>query len=138
MAGIFLELIALCGPGEFSFSNRVCVSSAEWATHWQGESSSVSSSNGRADISFRQKEPTLLLKIDGLKRSQDLLLRLRDEQGRTVAADFRGRGDQYYRYQVKVPKGAGKVDLEAILQKPPRIEYIVEPPRPKPESARQG
>jgi hypothetical protein len=80
----------------------------------------------------------LLLEIAGLKRSKDMLIRLRDDQGRVVAADFRGSADKQYRYQVKMPKGAQKIDFEAIPQNPSKIEYIVEPPRPKPASTPQS
>jgi hypothetical protein len=135
VASVSFHLIALCGPGEFSFSNDVCLASAEWAPEWQGESSSSSSADGKVETQFRNREPALLVQIEGLKSSRDLLVRWRDDQDRTFAADFRSNFDKIYRYELKVRKGAQKLDLEAIPQNPAKIEYIVEPPRPKPPSA---
>ena len=135
-AGLTMRLIALCGPGEFSFSNSVCVASNEWASNWAGESHSSSYSSGPPEyikLTFRRKEPTVLLYLDGVDRTDDLLVRFRDAQGETFAANFRGSGSKTYYYEIKPPKGfdaSQPVDLELIPQKAVRMEYIVEPPRP--------
>jgi hypothetical protein len=132
VSGISLEIFALCGSGEFSFSNRVCVASNEWAATWQGESSSYSSGvNNQVRLTFRSKKPSLVAEISGLKRREDLLIRLRDEHRRSYPVDFRGSADKTYRYNVEAPKEAQKVDIEVVRQNAPRLEYVVEPPRPK-------
>jgi hypothetical protein len=140
IGGVSFKAIALCGSGDFTFSNNVCVVSNEWAADWQGggSSSSFSSGSGRVEMTFRQKEPSLLLEIHGIKRSEDLLIRLKDDQGRTTGADFRGSANKIYRFDVKLTNDAQKVEIEFIPQKPVRMEYIVEPPRPQskqPQSA---
>ncbi len=136
IAGISVQLIALCGPGRFSFSNSVCVTSNEWNANSRGGTFSSSYSGGpnaRTELSFQHEEPTLLAKIDGMNRSDDLLLRFRDRQGGTFAADFRGSANKTYLYNVKAPKefkSVSQLDVEIIPQNPVRKEYIVEPPRP--------
>ena len=114
----------------------MCVASNEWASKWAGESHSSSHSSGppeQVNITFRRKEPTVLLYLDDIGRTDDLLVRFRDAQGGTFAANFRGSGSKTYYYEIKPPKGfdaSQRVDLELIPQKAVRMEYIVEPPRP--------
>lgn len=142
LAGVTMRLIALCGPGEFSFSNSVCVASNEWASNWAGESHSSSYSSGPPEhikLTFRRKEPTVLLYLDGVERTDDLLVRVRDRQGGTFAANFRGSGSKAYYYEIKRPEGfdaSQRVDLELIPQKAVRLEYIVEPPRPNADAGK--
>lgn len=141
LAGVTMRLIGLCGSGQFSFSNSVCVASNAWASNWAGESSSYSiEANEQINITCRLKEPTLLLHIDGIDRPDDLLVRFRDAQGSTFGANFRGSGSKAYDYTIKPGEGfdaSQRVDLELIPQKPVPREYIVEPPRPNAGANRQ-
>ena len=138
LAGISVRLIALCGSGRFSFSNGVCVASNELDANSRGGSFSSSSYSGgpnaRVELSFQYDQPTLVAQIDSIKRSDDLLLRFRDQESRTFAADFRGSADKTYLYNVKAPKEfaptGSRLDLEIIPQSPVRKEYVVAPPRP--------
>ena len=136
LAGISVKLIAICGPGRFSFSNGVCVASNEWDSKMGGGTFSSSHSGGPnplIELTFGQEEPSLLAEIDSIKRSDDLLLRFRDPDGRTFAAEFRSSSDKSYRYNVQLPKGFGsrsQLNLEVIPQNPVRKEFLVEPPRP--------
>ena len=144
LADISVKLIALCGPGRFSFSNGVCVASNEWDSKIDRGSFSSSYSggpNGRIELTFSQGEPSLLAEIDSIKRTDDLLLRFRDPDGHTFAAEFRGSANKTYRYDVKMPKGfapQSPLDLEVIPQNPVRKEYLVEPPRPPAARATNG
>jgi len=136
LAGISVKLVALCGPGRFSFSNGVCVASNEWDANSRGGTFSSTYSSGpsaRIELSFQHEQPTLLAEIDHIKRPDDLLLRFRDPDSRTFAADFRGSTDKTYLYNVNVPKAFASpshLDLEIIPQNPVRKEYVIEPPRP--------
>jgi hypothetical protein len=138
IGGVSLKLIALCGSGDFTFTNGICAVSNAWAPEWRGESSSssyVGGPNGKVEISFRHKEPSLLLEIDRIDESDKLLIRFRDDQDRTFAADFKGSANKTYRYNVKAPKEmketSGSLAIEFIPQKPVHLDYIAEPPRPK-------
>ena len=136
IAGIMVKLIALCGAGQFSFSNGVCVASNVPTSNSSGESFSSSYSSGpdaRVEMTFTRNEPSLIVDIDTLPRSDDVLIRFRDSEGRTFPADFRGSANKTYRYDIKVPKGSDAstpFDVEIIPQNPVRLEYVVEPPRP--------
>jgi len=129
-------LIALCGAGQFSFSNGVCVASNLPVSKSGGETFSSSYSSGpnaRVELRFTRNEPSLVVEIDSIKRSDDLLIRFRDSRGDTFPAEFRGSADKTYHYNVKVPKGfdtSAPLDLEVIPQNPVRMEFVVEPPQP--------
>jgi hypothetical protein len=134
IAGLAIKLIALCGSGDFRFSDGVCVASNAWSTAWQGESSSYSSGGiSKSEIAFRQKQPTLLLEIDGLKRWEDLLIRFRHDLAGNFTADFSGSAGHTYRYAIRIPENvppATPMNIEFIPQKPVHLEYTVEPPKP--------
>jgi hypothetical protein len=135
IAGISIKLIALCGSGDFRFAGGVCVASNAWSPTWQGESSSYSSGvTGKPEVTFRQKQPSLLLEIDGLKRREDFLIRFRDDHEHSFAADFSGSAGKSYRYTLNIPKemrDSWPVNMEFIPQKPVHLEYMAEPPRPR-------
>jgi hypothetical protein len=135
MAGISIKLMALCGSGDFRFAGGVCVASNAWSPAWSGESSSYSSGvSGKPEVTFRQKKPSVLLEIDGLKRWEDLLIRFRHGLTGSFTADFNGSAGKTYRYAIDIPKGVqpgSPMNLEFIPQKPVHLEYMVEPPRPE-------
>ena len=130
---ISLRFIALCGPGKFSFSNEVCVAASPDAQ--SGSSSSSSSSSGpprRVELSFQRKQPTLIVEIDGLNRSEELLVRGRTESNKLFRADLNGSADRTYLFQLEAPTNNVRFDLECIRQKAVHLEYVFEPRPEKP------
>ena len=130
---ISVQFIGLCGPGDYKFSNGVCIASAPYEGSIHGESFSSSSSSGpppRVEFAFRRSKASLLVTINGLERSDDLLLRGRDDSGKPFRISFNGSADRTYRYELHAPTNATRFALELIPQKPVRVEYTVAPPRP--------
>ena len=133
LGAISLQFIGLCGPGDYKFSNGVCIAAAPFEGSSIGESFSSSSSSGpppRVELAFRRSKPSLLVNISSLERSDDLLLRGRDESGKPFRISFNGSADRTYRYELHAPTNASRFALELIPQKAVRIDYIVAPPRP--------
>jgi hypothetical protein len=128
---VSLRFIALCGPGRFTFSNDVCVASspAEQSTGGSFSSSSSSGPPRRVELSFQRKHPTLIVEIDGLNRSEELLVRGRNETNKLFRVDFNGSADRTYLYEVTTPTNSVRFDLEFIPQKALRLEYTVALPR---------
>jgi hypothetical protein len=134
MGNMKIALVALCGPGDYKFSNQVCVAAAPWEGGWNESSGSSSSYNGNqrlVEIEFRKKKVSLILDVKNLDRYQELLIRARDKQGRFYPANFNLSSESLYRYEMDFPPGLGKVDLEFIPQKPIQVDFMVKPPQPK-------
>ncbi len=134
LGDLSLQFIALCGPGDFKFSNGVCIASAPYNESVGGSSFSSSSSGGpprRVELSFRRKEPSLVIDVHNLGRSDELLLRGRDASGKFFPVTFNGSADRTYRYELQPGTNAARFALELIREKPGRVEYTVAPPRPE-------
>jgi hypothetical protein len=134
ISNVNIRLIALCGPGDFKFSNEVCVAAAPWQEAWTETSGSSSSYNGNqrlVELEFRKKKFSLILDMKGLTRSHEMLIRARDQTGKFHPASFNLSSEDIYRYELDLPQGLQKVDLEFIPQKPARVEFIVKPPGKK-------
>ncbi|MDB6032751.1 MAG: hypothetical protein JWM16_3089 [Verrucomicrobiales bacterium] len=131
IGNINIRFLALCGPGDYKFSNEVCVAAASWQETWTETSGSSSSYNGNqrlVELEFRKKKFSLILDMKGLTRNQEMLIRARDQTGKFHPASFNLSSEDIYRYELDLPQGLQKVDLEFIPQKPAHVEFIVKPP----------
>ena len=134
LGNVSLQFVALCGPGEYKFSNGVCIAAAPYDKTMSGETYSSSSSSGpprRVELSFRRKDSSLVVDINGLDDSSDLLLRGRDDSGKLFRVSFNGSADRTYRYGLEAPTNTTRFALELIPQQPIRLAYTVSPPRPE-------
>jgi hypothetical protein len=128
---LLVTVVALCGPGEYVFSNDVCVSSARWESDWDETFSNSSSGSGpRRDIrmEFRRKSPTLVVDVSGWRTSSELRVRTRSADGRPQPVFFRGSGE--YLWTFDMPRLTNTCDLELMAQTPVLLQFIAPPPRP--------
>jgi len=127
LAGLKIELMALCGSGDFSFSNDVCLLSAPWEKG-TGEISTITSSRRDTQMHFRSEQPSLLVRVDGWLRTQEMLVRARSSKGDLKSSRYRGRADKIGRFQFEDTKPGDVYELEIISQQPVNLEFIVPPP----------
>jgi hypothetical protein len=129
VSGVGIRIIALCGPGEFSFSNSICTSS----NAWKDSSGHVSFRGLSSEIEFGRNEPTLLLETEN-SRDSEFLIRFKHTDGSLFSTRFFSGSGRLSLRTVDTPPATGPFDLEIIPQSELRFEYIVKPPRsPKKE-----
>ena len=124
--------LALCGPGDYRFSNGVNIAATPWQPSWAGEMLSISSSGTGTltEFQFRKKQCTLLMQIEDLDAFEELLVRAKDETGHFFGAAFRGGGGHMYQYELELSTNCHRISLQFIQQEPFRAEYVIAPPRP--------
>jgi len=128
--GFSITPIALCGAGDFIFSNEVCAFSAPWQDGWQENSSCQAWGMTVSRFDFRSQKPSLMARVDGLRNSQDLLIRLQTPDGRAHPLSRSASVGDFWWLQLKDAGGGETFHLEFIPQKPVRLEFLVQPPRP--------
>ena len=124
-----IRMIALCGAGDFVFSNDVCVSAAPWKDG-HGETSGMSSSGRNVEHKFTSRQPSLLAKIEGWHTSDELLIRAGNREQISKSFHFRNRMDNMCRYVMDHAAPGEALQLELIPQQPLRFEFLVQPPGP--------
>jgi hypothetical protein len=121
--------IALCGPGDYVFSNQVCVSSAPWK-----ESTSeilMRSRHSNVEYIFGCKELSLLVYVDGWRDESELLIRAQTPKDGLKPFGFSDSEGKLRSFKLLQPIPAGlAIDLEFIVQQPIHVEFVVQPPRP--------
>ena len=139
--GISIEALVLAGAGSYRFSNRVCVASAPFSEE-TGEgtsSSSMITPGGMVNLfSISRKYPVLLCVVQGLKSSQQLLIRATEDNGRVFQCETRGgMGNNEMFFSAPWSTNAAALDLEFIPQTALEAQYLVDPrPRIVNEKAR--
>jgi hypothetical protein len=128
--GFTLRPIAICGAGDFTFSNEVCVASSAWK-EGAHESFSTRGSGNDAELKFASKNPSVLVHADGWRTFPELLVRAKTSEGQIRSLRFTGSGNNFCRFELdSATLGFQPFDLEFIPQQPMRFEFIVEPPLP--------
>ena len=129
--GVTVRTMVLCGAGDFTFSNEVCVASSTWK-EGAHESFSTRSSGyeNDAEVKFASKNPSLLVRVDGWHNFPELLIRARTSEGELRSLRFTGSGNSLYRFELdRAMFGAQPFEVEFIPQQAMRFEFMVEPPR---------
>ncbi|HKQ39630.1 MAG TPA: hypothetical protein VJ063_16255 [Verrucomicrobiae bacterium] len=124
-----LKLIALCGPGAFMFSNQVCFSSAP-LQQGEPEQFNATSTGREVQLRFASSMPSLIMRVDGWRVSEELLVRAKSADGTAKSFSFRGSADNVCRFGMEEAAAGEVFDLEFIPQQPVHVEFMVQPPHP--------
>jgi hypothetical protein len=129
VGGMTVRTMVLCGAGDFTFSNEVCIASSTWK-EGAHESFSTRSSGYDTEMKFASKNPSLLVRVDGWHNFPELLIRARTSESEVRSLRFTGSGNNLYRFELdRAMLGAQPFEVEFIRQQPMRFEFMVEPPR---------
>ncbi len=85
---------------------------------------------GTGMMDFRSEKPSLIVRVDGWKRSEELLIRAQAPDGTAKSFQFRGSGGKVCRYELEQGSSGELLHLEFIPQQPVHFEFTVQPPRP--------
>jgi hypothetical protein len=120
---------ALCGPGDYTFSNGLCIAAAPWQADWRNEAgpgASITQAN-EVQHTFRRKKLTLLLDVKGLESTAKLLVGARDNEGIFHPLRSLGGLEHALFYEMEYPAETGE-HLEIIYQTPISVEFMIKPP----------
>ena len=140
--GVGLKLFAFGGPGSYTFTNGVLAppgtvlsasftstsSSGDGQNSWKRQS--VGNMGGTGDEQFDLKQVKHFLLVDeGIHEGDlSLLVRGRDEQGRSIDIGQRGYDNRRAILSLTPKPGAQRMDLEFILNRGRTVEFLVAPP----------
>jgi hypothetical protein len=131
LQGKGFELCAIAGPGRYVYSNTV-VTIAEPPAAGQGETTRISDTyQGATPINtfdVHRKNPHLALAAPLLAGEERLLLRARGPDGVVLKLAPGSSSGRVWLFTLSGVTNAGPFDLDVIVHRPRRAEFLVKPP----------
>jgi hypothetical protein len=120
------RILAIAGPGQYTWSNDLCVASAPLRQLDPVPAIQVNRSNQVLRVSRTRHH--LVFKNASGGRGKNLFVRGRDDQGRSVIGTFAGGDADLQFYDLELPADAASIDLRLIPREPVTVEFFVKPP----------
>jgi hypothetical protein len=124
-----ITVVALCGVGDFRFSNQVCVASSP-GQYGQRDTWNFSASPGATTFEFRSGRPFLLAEFDPPFKRQELYVRARLHDGRLYPLESPLEHHKVHRFFLPkevLSNNNQDFEIELVQQRPIKLQYVVSP-----------